>query len=270
MTVQDVANFVDHVGNGIATSFPFVFRADDVSWVTVDFTTDIIGVTLNADQDAAPGGTVDYSVAPPDLQAIRIQRVTPQAQDLDYTRYDPFDSESHEDALDKLTMEVQDLEQVSASGVAFLQAQIDAIVLGATGRFQDLTDVDDLHDLMFIGPVINFNAQAMNDFAILNQSIGSVAGVAVIDYKLGMGVTLTLTENVTTLTLSNIPATNLAQIELDIRQDSVARTIAWPAAILWPGDTEPDITTVDSITQVHLRTTDGGTTWLGSYVENES
>lgn len=127
MTVQDVANFVDHVGNGIATSFPFVFRADDVSWVTVDFTTDIIGVTLNADQDTTPGGTVDYTVAPPNLQAIRIQRDTPQAQNLDYTRYDPFDSESHEDALDKLTMEVQDLLQASAEAVADLQAQINAI-----------------------------------------------------------------------------------------------------------------------------------------------
>ncbi len=127
MTVQDVLNFVDYVGNGAQTSFAFVFRADDVSWVTVDFTTDIIGVTLNADQDTTPGGTVDYSVAPPDLQPLRIQRVTPQAQNLDYTRYDPFDSESHEDALDKLTMEVQDLLQVSAEAVANLQAQIDAI-----------------------------------------------------------------------------------------------------------------------------------------------
>jgi len=123
MTVQDVLNFVDHIGNGVATSFPFVFRADDVSWVTVSFTTDIIGVTLNADQDTAPGGTVDYSVAPPNLQDIRIQRDTPQVQDLDYTRYDPFDSESHEDALDKLTMEVQDLLQVAAD----LQDQINAI-----------------------------------------------------------------------------------------------------------------------------------------------
>lgn len=123
MTVQNVPNFVDYIGNGVQTSFVFVFRADDVSWVTVDFTTDIIGVTLNADQDTTPGGTVDYSVAPPNLQDIRIQRSTPQVQGLDYTRYDPFDSESHEDALDKLTMEVQDLLQVAAD----LQDQINAI-----------------------------------------------------------------------------------------------------------------------------------------------
>jgi len=123
MTVQDVLNFVDYVGNGAQTSFAFVFRADDVAWVNVSFTTDIIGVTLNADQDTTPGGTVDYSVAPPDLQDIRIQRSTPQVQNLDYTRYDPFDSESHEDALDKLTMEVQDLLQVAAD----LQDQINAI-----------------------------------------------------------------------------------------------------------------------------------------------
>lgn len=111
MTVQDVTNTIDYIGDGFQTSFAFVFRADDTTWIDLNFTTDLLSITLNADQDSAPGGSVEYSVAPPNLQLIRITRITPQDQDLDYTRYDAFDSESHEDALDKLTMQVQDLQE---------------------------------------------------------------------------------------------------------------------------------------------------------------
>lgn len=117
MTVQNVSNTVSFIADGIATSFPFVFRADDVAWITVSFTTDLIGPTLNADQEVSPGGTIEYSTAPPDLQLIVITRATSQDQNTDYTRYDPFDSVSHEDALDKLTMQVQDL-QTQVDGIS--------------------------------------------------------------------------------------------------------------------------------------------------------
>lgn len=269
MTVQNVPNFVDHVGNGVVTSFPFVFRADDVSWVAVSFLTDIIGVSLNADQDTTPGGTVDYSIAPPVAQDIKVLRITPQAQDLDYTRYDPFDSESHEDALDKLTMEVQDLDQVSASGIAFLQVQIDAIVLGATGRFQDLTDVDDLHDFMFVGPNVDFNAQAMQNFTIQHQVVGSVAGVSLLDYRLGQDVTLVLTEDITSFDFANVPVGQLAQFEIELQQDSTPRVITWPVTFRFPGGTPPDITAADSIAIIHMRSTNGGAgPWDVTFAEN--
>jgi len=109
MTVQDVANFVDYVGNGAQTSFAFNFRVDSASWVIIDFMDNFSGTSLNIDQDASPGGTVDYSIAPPLDTPIHIQRVTPLTQDTNYTRHDPFDSESNEDNLDKLTILIQDL-----------------------------------------------------------------------------------------------------------------------------------------------------------------
>jgi len=124
MTVQDVQGFIDYVGNGSTTSFVFNFRVDDVAWVSVDFTDDLSGISLNIDQDGSPGGSVDYSVAPPNGTAIHIQRAIPITQEMDYTRYDPFDSRSHEDNLDKLTMIIQDLLD---GVVADLQSQIDAI-----------------------------------------------------------------------------------------------------------------------------------------------
>lgn len=116
MTIQDVTNNVAYTGDGATTSFPFVFRVGDITWVNVDFTDDISGITLNIDQDANPGGSVEYSVAPPNGQEILILRITPVTQETDYGRYDPFDSETNEDNLDKIVSIIQDL-KTSLNGV---------------------------------------------------------------------------------------------------------------------------------------------------------
>ncbi|KKK64718.1 hypothetical protein LCGC14_2981370, partial [marine sediment metagenome] len=156
-----------------------------------------------------------------------------------------------------------------ASGVAFLQAQINAIVLGATGRFQDLTDVDDLHDLMFVGPNVDFNAQAMQNFTIQHQVVGSVAGVSLLDYRLGQDVTLVLTEDITSFNFANVPVGQLAQFEIELQQDDPARVITWPATFRFTAGTPPDITTIDSITIIHLRSINGGVgPWYVTYAEN--
>lgn len=122
MTIQNVQNFVDYTGNGAQTSFAFNFRVADITWVDVDFTDDISGVSLNIDQDGSPGGTVDYLVAPPNLQDIHIQRITPITQETNYSRHDPFDSETNEDNLDKITSIIQDLSaDLSSVSAAFDQ-----------------------------------------------------------------------------------------------------------------------------------------------------
>jgi hypothetical protein len=119
-------------------------------------------------------------------------------------------------------------------------------------------------DNRFIRPVLN-------DYAITHSTAGSAAGVMDIDYEDGNSFYLALTENITTMTISNPPVTgNLGQFEIEILQDSVARTIAWPAAVKWPGGTAPDLTTTSSTHIVHLRTRDAGTTWLGTFLENFS
>jgi hypothetical protein len=114
MTVQDTTSEQIFSGDGITTAFIFTFRADDLGWLDLSFTDDLDVITLNGDQDSNPGGTIDYNVAPPSGQRITINRTVPRTQLLDYQRYDPFDSESHEDALDKLTMMFQDAERTVA------------------------------------------------------------------------------------------------------------------------------------------------------------
>lgn len=114
MTVQDVTSEITFVGNGATTSFPFSFRCDDIAWLALSYLTNFDQILLNGDQDASPGGSVEYTVAPPTDQQITLARGVPLTQLLDYTRYGPFDSESHESALDKITMSLQDRDQQTA------------------------------------------------------------------------------------------------------------------------------------------------------------
>ena len=148
MTVQNTANFVDYVGNDVALIFPFTFRVNDVAWLSVDFVDDFSTFTLNLDQDLNPGGTVVHTVAPPSPgmggpASFRVTRSTPQTQNLNYTRYDPFDSESHEDALDKLTMQIQDLEQTFANLIATGAAPNSTLRFGLTGYLEFGPNMDE-------------------------------------------------------------------------------------------------------------------------------
>jgi hypothetical protein len=114
MTVTSLTSEQTFVGNGATTAFVFTFRADDLGWLVLSYVVGLNVITLNGDQDTTPGGTIDYSIAPPIGQQITISRNVPKTQLLNYTRFDPFDSESHEDALDKLTMMLQDNNRVTA------------------------------------------------------------------------------------------------------------------------------------------------------------
>lgn len=143
MTVQDVTNYIEYTGDGVQTSFAFNFRADEVSWVILSFNDDLDAVNLNADQIASPGGTVDFLVAPPSGQELKIERSTPQVQDLDYGRYGPFDDEASENMYDKIVMMIQDLNQYVLDEFVRVDALIDAlsdtILAGFNWVFVDFT-----------------------------------------------------------------------------------------------------------------------------------
>lgn len=114
MTVQDVTSEESFTGNGVAINFAFSFRCDDIAWLSLSFLTSFDQIILNGDQETSPGGSVDYFVAPPAGQQIILTRNVPLTQLMDYDRYGPFDSESHETALDKLTMAIQDRDKNTA------------------------------------------------------------------------------------------------------------------------------------------------------------
>ena len=96
-------------------------------------------------------------------------------------------------------------------------------------------------------------------------AITSSSGTATIDCEAGNVFALTLSENVTTFTWSNPPASGTAYgFSLKVIQGSSAYTITWPTSVDWPDATAPTLTsTASAVDQFVFYTHDGGTTWYG-------
>jgi hypothetical protein len=91
------------------------------------------------------------------------------------------------------------------------------------------------------------------------------AGTLTLDLSAAQVFTVSLNANVTTLTISNTPATASRSIgfTLILTADGTARTVTWGAAVLWSAGTSPTLTSTNGKKDVFsLVTTDGGTTWL--------
>lgn len=93
----------------------------------------------------------------------------------------------------------------------------------------------------------------------------SSAGVLTINCEAGNVFQVTLTENVTSASFSNPPASGTAYgFTLRVIQDATARTITWPASVDWPAATAPTLSAGSGDVDVFaFFTTDGGTTWYG-------
>ena len=115
MTVSSTTGRVSYSGNGSTTAFAvnFYFLANDHLKVISRSSTGVETVlTLNTNYTVAgagnqAGGTVTTTTAPAAGTTLVITRNVPLSQDVDYQPNDPFPAESHERALDKLTMIAQ-------------------------------------------------------------------------------------------------------------------------------------------------------------------
>jgi len=109
----------------------------------------------------------------------------------------------------------------------------------------------------------------LKDYAIKHNSVSSSSNVIELDLETGNSFVTTLTENITTVTLSKPPATGIyGQLVWKIIQDGAggAFTVTFPASVLWPGGTAPTITVSNNaIDEITLRTIDAGTEWRGSF-----
>ncbi len=96
----------NYIGDGSITAFTFTFgisAPDDIVVFIDDLLVDPSNYTTD---DIAM--TVTFNVAPLAGEIILLGRATPLTQQTDYIEGDSFPSESHEDALDKLTFIVQE------------------------------------------------------------------------------------------------------------------------------------------------------------------
>lgn len=115
MTVASAISRVSYAGNGSTTAFsvPYYFLENGHLQVilSVSGVNTVQTITTNYTVTGAgnpAGGTVTMLVAPAAGTQLTIVRDVPATQETDYTANDPFPAESHERALDKLTMLVQE------------------------------------------------------------------------------------------------------------------------------------------------------------------
>jgi len=111
------------------------------------------------------------------------------------------------------------------------------------------------------GSTVSFGAR----YDELSTSVTAGASTT-IDCSLGNNFVLSMAASITTLTLSNVPASGrVFGLTLYVTQDATgSRTITWPAAVKWPSGTAPTLTTTaNKIDVLSLITYDGGTSWLG-------
>lgn len=131
MTISTTASTVTHNCNGVTTTFaiPFKFEKDaDIAITRIEITSgdELLIVTdytiSGAGSDS--GGSVTFGGAFSALFQVRIDRNTAQLQPVDLVDNDGFDAETTEEALDRLTMMVQDVDRslsvlaVGASGLS--------------------------------------------------------------------------------------------------------------------------------------------------------
>lgn len=115
MTIEKTGSRSQATGNGVTVAFSFPFRfinatdlqvfltsggVDTLQVLTTDYTVSNTGTES--------GGTVTFLVAPLDGVRVTINRSIPITQETDYTANDPFPAETHEAALDKLTLALQE------------------------------------------------------------------------------------------------------------------------------------------------------------------
>lgn len=115
MTVSTEVDHNEYTGNGVTTSFPYTFRIFKKSDLTVqiaDLNENITVLKLDTDYSVTGaggynGGNVILSKALANGYQISISRELKVTQETDLRNHGKFFAEVHEDALDKLTMLIQ-------------------------------------------------------------------------------------------------------------------------------------------------------------------
>jgi hypothetical protein len=145
--------------------------------------------------------------------------------------------------------------KVSADGTSWFQTYV---ITKTTGNITFKKDVS-YEDNLVVRPTLKDYAETRTTPSISSNTL-------TLDIENGNVFEITHNSNITTLTISNPPATgNAGSFKLILKQDATGgRTIAWPAAVKWAGGVAPTLTTTaNAINILTFLTTDAGTKWYG-------
>lgn len=119
MTISSTTVKVSYSGNGSTTVFAYTFKIldDDEIQVIIRSSTGTETVKTKTTHytvsgvGSAGGGNITFLTAPTSTQTVVLRRLTTQTQETDYIANDPFPADSHEDALDRITMVAQEIQE---------------------------------------------------------------------------------------------------------------------------------------------------------------
>lgn len=162
MTVQTSTTRADYTGNGATTIFPVPFYFLDNTHIKVlrtdTSTTPPTTATLVLNSDytvsgagVVGGGAITTTVAPTAGQKLAILRNVPFTQLVHYVPNDPFPAATHEQALDQLTMAVQQLNEVAGHAIVFPTYEpLPATLLPAAQRAATMLGFDSNGNLTYL------------------------------------------------------------------------------------------------------------------------
>lgn len=231
MTVSTSTSTASYAANGSTTTFayPFkIFNDSDLVVILRNTTTSVETVqVLNSAYTVTgagnvAGGNVVFGTAPASGNTIFIRRQLPVTQEVDYVPNDPFPAETHEAALDKLTMLVQQTKTDTDRAILFPQSDLSGSFNNtlpiATARASSVVSFDGNGDLTVtdISTIATASTIIKQSFtgtgsqvAFTLSSAPSSAGAGVNIYIDGVYQNRTgYTINGTTLTFSEAPPLN--------------------------------------------------------------
>ena len=135
MTIQSTTSYVEYIANGSQDTFAIPFAFISSSHIHVYDVTDGLSAAVEYTQGVdftVSGSHVVFGTDPDADTSLLVRRITPITQETDYPEGgDAFPAESHEAALDKLTM--------------ISQENADKLILGDidSSRFMTLSDDSD-------------------------------------------------------------------------------------------------------------------------------
>ncbi|HHG1422670.1 TPA: phage tail fiber protein [Klebsiella pneumoniae] len=194
MTVSTQVSRNEYTGNGATTQYDFTFRILDKSHLlvqTLDTSESIVTLTLGTDYTVTGvnrynGGKVVLTSALPAGYKISIERSTPVTQEASIRNQGGFFPEIHEDALDKLTMLVQQAygwwSGLSLRKPSWLANYYDAL----NNRIRNLRDPSQDQDAvtksyadgLYDGAISYSDAQFERTLRVPESSVGVIPGVA--------------------------------------------------------------------------------------------
>ena len=260
MTVTTSTNKRTFTGDGSTTAFAYNFKilaTTDLkvytrliaSPYTETLQTETTHYSVSGAGDAG-GGTVTMVSAPADTLQLIILRVVPQTQLTDYTANDAFPAETHEEALDRLAMIVQDQQETldrslkvsktvtdlttpefkdpaAARAGKFLAFDDDGDELTVTdGPLADtsITSVADAHVLLYDGTDARWENKAVSgDIAITAAGVTSIASGVIVNADVNASAAIADSKLATISTADKVSG---AAIQVDGATDGTAITVA--------------------------------------------